>query len=68
MGEAPLRNVHDYGITIDSTVGQMFCKAKLCGQLRSQMKFGNEEFRGRPDSDGAALGRGNYILSALLEF
>ena len=45
MGEAPLRNVYDYGITIDSSVGQMFCKAKLCGQLRSQMKFRNEETR-----------------------
>ena len=43
MGEAPLRNVHDDGIIIDSTVGQMFCKANLWGKLRSQIKFGNEE-------------------------
>ena len=43
MGEAPLRNVHDYGITIDSAVDQRFSKAQLWGQLRSQMKFGNEK-------------------------
>ena len=69
MGEAPLRNVHGYGIIIDSAVGQMFYKAKLCGQLRSQMKFGNEEKEGKGrkrDTPCSFLARTVPILLSLV--